>query len=161
MNAPRPPVASSGYELTLPPAALDGVRTRRMFALAFDFVLLALLTGVALFFLGLLGFVTFGLTWLVAAGVLTLFPLVALFYNAITVSGWRRATPGMHIMDLEMRRTDGSPVPFFHAAAHAVLFYLSWYFLTPFILAVSLIAPNKRCLHDMVADVVIVRRPNA
>ena len=166
MNAPHTP----GYQAHpahpgpavdngLPARALEGVRTRRILAIMFDFILLMLLTGLVLFVLGVLGLVTFGLTWLMAAGILAIFPLIALFYNAITVSGWRRATPGMHIMDLEMRLTNGDTVPFLNAAVHAVLFYLSWYVFAPLIL-VSLVAHNKRCLHDMLSDVVVIRRPD-
>ena len=66
------------------------------------------------------------------------------------------ATPGMQLMDLEIRRTDGTRVPFLYAAVHAVLFYLSWMF--PPILLVSLLAEDKRCLHDMLAGVVVTRR---
>ena len=85
-----------------------------------------------------------------------LFPFVAFFYNGLTVSGSRMATPGMQLMDLEIRRTDGTRVPFLYAAVHAVLFYVSWMF--PPILLVSLLADDKRCLHDMLAGVVVTRR---
>ena len=81
--------------------------------------------------------------------------MIALFYNGLTVSGWRRATPGMKLMDLEVSLNDGRPVPFINAAAHAVLFYLSWTILTPLSLLVCFFTQNKRCLHDMLADVVV------
>ena len=68
----------------------------------------------------------------------TLWPIVAFFYNGLTVSGRNMATPGMRAMDLEMRMQDtGARVPFINAAVQAVLFYVSWCF--PPILAVSLI----------------------
>jgi uncharacterized RDD family membrane protein YckC len=50
----------------------------------------------------------------------------------------------------------GARVPFVNAAVQAVLFYLSWFF--PPVFLVSLIDPEKRCLHDIIAGVVIVRR---
>jgi uncharacterized RDD family membrane protein YckC len=50
----------------------------------------------------------------------------------------------------------GARVPFINAAAHAVLFYLSWFF--PLLFLVSLVDGEKRCLHDMLAGVVVVRR---
>jgi len=53
---------------------------------------------------------------------------------------------------------DATRVPFVNAAAHAVFFYLSWTILTPFIFLVSLFSRDKRCLHDMAADVVVIRR---
>ena len=140
----------------LPPRALEGVRTRRIFAIAFDLIFITILVAIAFVFLSLLGLLTFGLAWLLIP---FLFPVVALFYNGFTISGWRRATPGMRLMDLEMRMTDGSSVSFVYAAVHAVLFYLSWTILTPLVLLVSLFARDKRCLHDMVSDVVVTRRP--
>jgi uncharacterized RDD family membrane protein YckC len=138
----------------LPAAAYAGVRTRRIFAIVIDLVLITAIFVVFFLALLVLGLPTLGLTWLLIP---PLYPIVALLYNGLTVSGWRMATPGMQMMDLEMRLTNGAPVPFVNAAAHAVLFYLSWVF-TPLVLAVSLFAPGKRCLHDMLAGVVVTRR---
>jgi uncharacterized RDD family membrane protein YckC len=50
----------------------------------------------------------------------------------------------------------GGPVPFLQAAVHAVLFYVSWMF--PPILLVSFVTRDKRCLHDIFADVIVLRR---
>jgi uncharacterized RDD family membrane protein YckC len=86
-----------------------------------------------------------------------LFPFVAFFYNGLTVSGRKMATPGMRALDLEMRMSDsGARVPFINAAVQAVLFYVSWCF--PPVFLVSLVDAEKRCLHDIIAGVVIVRR---
>jgi uncharacterized RDD family membrane protein YckC len=134
----------------LPAEAFAGVRTRRIVALILDLVLVSILSF--LIWLGLT-VVTLGLSLLILP---PLFPLVAFFYNGLTVSGWRMATPGMRAMDLEMRLTDGARVPFLNAAVHAVLFYVSTMF--PPIFLVSLLSANKRCLHDMLADVVVTRR---
>jgi uncharacterized RDD family membrane protein YckC len=60
-------------------------------------------------------------------------------------------------MDLEIRSySTGSSVSFIAAAVHAVLFYFSWMF--PPIFLWSLVAGDKRCLHDVFADVIVVRR---
>lgn len=139
--------ASSG----LPPReALAGVRTRRILAVCLDFVAVALLSAALWFALLVL---SFGLSALLLP---PLFPLVAFFYNGLTVSGWRRATPGMRAMDLEVRLADGAPTPFLNAAVHGVLFYVSWLF--PPLLLATFITPDKRCLHDILADVVVLRR---
>jgi uncharacterized RDD family membrane protein YckC len=66
------------------------------------------------------------------------------------------ATPGMQAMDLEVRLTDGRRVPFLNAAVQAVFFYVSWMF--PPVFLVSLVSTNKRCLHDMLAGVIVTRR---
>lgn len=149
----------SGYERSgfpvpvfaqLPAEAFAGVRTRRIVALLLDLILVSILSCVLWIGLTVL---TLGLSLLILP---PLFPLVAFFYNGLTVSGWRMATPGMRAMDLEMRLTDGAPVPFLNAAVHAVLFYVSTMF--PPIFLVSLLSANKRCLHDMLADVIVIRR---
>lgn len=140
------------YAPRLPAAALAGVRTRRMAAIVIDLFIVGLLS------LGLwlgLGFLSLGLLWFVLP---PLFPIVAFFYNGLSISGRGRGTPGMRAMDLEVRMTSGAPVPFLNAAAHAVLFYISWMF--PPILLISLFSPEKRCLHDMLAGLVITRRPD-
>ena len=146
---------SQSFAATPPQAlrsdAFAGVRTRRIIAVCLDLVLVSLLVvlvwtvsvvltlGLALFFLP------------------PLWPIVAFFYNGLTVSGANMATPGMRAMDLEMRlQATGGRVPFVNAAVQALLFYVSWCF--PPIFLVSLVDSEKRCLHDILSAVVIVRR---
>jgi uncharacterized RDD family membrane protein YckC len=131
--------------------ALAGVRTRRILAVCVDFILVSFIV-LALWIMSIV--LTFGLALFFLP---PLWPFVAFFYNGLTVSGPRMATPGMRAMDLEMRMHDtGARVPFVNAAVQAVLFYVSWCF--PPILLVSLVDGEKRCLHDIIAGVVIVRR---
>jgi uncharacterized RDD family membrane protein YckC len=137
-------------EPQLPAVALASVRTRRIVALGLDLILVSILS--LSLWLALL-FLTFGLSLLILP---PLFPAVAFFYNGLTISGYRMATPGMRAMDLEMRLTSGARVPFLNAAVHAVLFYVSTMF--PPVFLVSLVSANKRCLHDMLAGVVVIRR---
>jgi len=146
---------SNAYAATPPNAmradALAGVRTRRILAVCVDFVLVSFIV-LALWIVSIV--LTFGLALFFLP---PLWPFVAFFYNGLTVSGPRMATPGMRAMDLEMRMHDtGARVPFVNAAVQAVLFYVSWCF--PPILLVSLVDGEKRCLHDIIAGVVIVRR---
>ncbi len=136
----------------LPAAAFSGVRTRRMVAFCLDFALVSIVVAVlwsALFV------VTFGLSALLLP---PLFPFVAFFYNGVAVSGRRMATPGMQALDLQIRSVDGAHVSFLSAAVHAVLLYVSWMF--PPVFLVSLLTADKRCLHDMLASVIVVRRPD-
>ena len=131
--------------------ALAGVRSRRVLAVCIDLLMVSILVAV-LWIAAIvltLGFALFFLP--------PLFPIVAFFYNGLSVSGRNMATPGMRAMDLEMRMHDnGGRVPFINAAAQAVLFYVSWFF--PPVFLVSLIDGEKRCLHDILAGVVVVRR---
>ena len=137
------------------PQAFEGVRSRRIVALGFDLILITLLFCLALIALVVLGIVTFGLTWFLIP---PLYPLVAFFYNGLSVSGAGMATPGMRAMDLEVRLNDGAPAPFLNAALHAVLFYLSVTLATPLVLLVSLLTADKRCLHDIFSGVIVLRR---
>lgn len=146
------PAFASALPDPLPAAALSSVRSRRMVALCLDLMIVGTLA--LLLWLGL-GVLTLGLTLFIVP---LPFAIVGFFYNGLTVSGWRMATPGMRIMDLEMRLNDGASVPFLHAAVHAVLFYVSWFF--PFVLLWSVIDYRKRCPHDIFAGVVVLRRPH-
>ena len=147
---------SNAYAATPPNAmrsdALAGVRTRRILAVCIDFVLVSLLVA-AIWFASIV--LTLGLALFFVH--LTLWPIVAFFYNGLTISGRNLATPGMRALDLEMRMHEtGARVPFINAAVQAVLYYVSWCF--PPIFLVSLVDSDKRCLHDIIAGVVIVRR---
>lgn len=135
----------------LPTGALDGIRRRRITAVALDLIVVSVVAfGLWLALLVL----TFGLSLVILP---PLFPFVAFFYNGLTVSGPSMATPGMRMCGLELRmEASGARVPFLNAALHAVLFYFSW--LVPPILLVSLITRDKRCLHDMLSGVIVVRR---
>ncbi len=134
----------------IPAQALEGVRTRRTMAVGLDFILVS---GVSVALFVALFILSFGMSALMLP---PLFPIVAFFYNGLTVSGRRMATPGMAFMDLEMRTMHGAPVPFLQAAVHAVLFYVTWMF--PPLFLVSLVTRDKRCLHDILADVIVLRR---
>ncbi|MFO1101579.1 MAG: RDD family protein [Methylocystis sp.] len=149
-SEPRMSRAGARAAPYIPPQALDGVRSRRIMAVMLDLILV---TGMSAALFVALFILSAGLSAFILP---PLFPIVAFFYNGLTVSGPRMATPGMAFMDLEMRTMEGDPVPFLQAAVHAVLFYVTWLF--PPLLLVSLFTSDKRCLHDMLADVIILRR---
>jgi uncharacterized RDD family membrane protein YckC len=131
--------------------ALAGVRTRRVMALCVDLILVSI---IAVLLWTVLLILTFGSSLFLLPPI---YPLVAFFYNGLTVSGRKMGTPGMRMMDLEMRMYDnGARVPFVNAAAHALFFYLSW--MLPPIFLVALVDQEKRCVHDMLAGVVVLRR---
>ena len=135
----------------LPLHALDGVRRRRLVALTADLLLVSI---IAMVLWAALLVLTFGLSLVILP---PLFPFVAFFYNGLSVSGRAMATPGMRLAGIELRMdATGDRVPFINAALHAVLFYFSWMF--PPILLLSLFTEDKRCLHDMLSGVIVVRR---
>ncbi|HXT06989.1 MAG TPA: RDD family protein [Roseiarcus sp.] len=131
--------------------ALAGVRTRRLMALAVDFVIVSVVVGVLYV---LLGVVTLGLSFFFLP---PLWPIVAFFYNGMSLSSARRATPGMRAMDLEASMADnGATPPFLNAAAHGAFFYLSWFL--PLVFLVTLVDSEKRFLHDILSGLVVTRR---
>ena len=148
------PRATPQFPASLPRTAFDGVRSRRMMAFVVDFCIVSLMLALAAFVLAI---PTLGLAPLLMVFALpAIFAIVAFFYNGFSVSGPNMGTPGMRLMDIEMGTSEGNRVPFLNAAVHAVLFYVSWSF--PPIFLVSFLSNDKRCLHDMLADVIVTRR---
>jgi len=144
-------ITNDGTTRNLRTDALAGVRTRRVLAFCVDVLVVSLLTLAVWFVLGLL---TLGVAWFFLP---PLFPLVAFLYNGFSISGRNMGTVGMRMCDLEVRMAeDGSRAPFINAAAHALLYYVSWFFPPVFI--VTLFDAEKRYLHDILAQLVFVRR---
>ena len=144
-------IVNAGSPSRLRADALAGVRARRVFAFCVDFCVVTVLTLAVWLALGL---VTLGVAWFFLP---PLFPVVAFLYNGFSVSGRNMATFGMRTFDLEVRMADnGARVPFINAAAQALLYYVSWFF--PPVFLVTLFDAEKRYLHDILAQVVFVRR---
>ena len=74
------PTVSGGLlpAVALPPEALEGVRTRRMMAVAVDFAIVSLIVAAIWIVVGVL---TLGLGFFLLAAIPPLFPIVAFFYN--------------------------------------------------------------------------------
>ena len=141
------------YDAVLQREYFEGVLSRRIIAFAIDFVIILLMTLAAYVFLFIAGIFTLGLTWLLIGAA---FPIVALAYNAYTLSRPQSATIGMRATDLQMRTWYGAPMYALLAAFHAVLFYVSATVLTPFILLIAPFNSRKRCLHDFFAGTVVI-----
>lgn len=131
----------------------EGVLTRRVIAFLIDLAIIFVLTMIAYVVLFVAGIFTLFLTWLLFGAA---FPLVALGYNAYTLSRPQTATLGMRFVDLQMRTWYGAPMYALLAAFHAVLFYVSVTVLTPFILLIAPFNGRKRCLHDFFAGTVVI-----
>ena len=127
------------------------MRTRRVIAVLFDALFIGVISA-AIFLL--LGVATFGAAWFFLPPLL---PFVAFFYNGMTVSGSGMGTWGMRLADLEVRTTDGYRPTFMLAALHAIGYWLTLYVFAPLLLW-SLFSSDKRCLHDIAANLIVVRR---
>lgn len=135
--------------------AYQGVRTRRIFAFLVDYAIVLALAVPAAILVAILGVLTLGLGWALYA---VLLPLIAIFYVGFTMGGSAQATPGMRLFDIKVARLDGQPVDPILAVLHAVLFWASVSFLTPFVLLFSLFTRHKELLHDYLLGTVVARR---
>ncbi len=149
---PRP----HAYDPVLRPELFEGVLARRVVAFVIDFLIIAVPIVLAAMFIFAFGLITLGLGWalfwLLSPGSV----IWALCYYGVTLGGPRSATIGMRVMDLEMRTWYGAPAYFVLGSAHALAFWLSVSFLTPFILLVCFFNSRRRLLHDIVLGTVVV-----
>ena len=146
------------YDPVKQPQLFDGVMSKRIIAFFVDAIIILLLTAVAAILVLVFGVITLGLGWLLLPIV---FPIVGLGYNALTVGGPNSATVGQRLMGLELRMWFGGKVTPLIAAFHALLFWVSLYTLLGWLVNVlwAVFDPRKRCLHDILAGVVAIKRP--
>ena len=142
------------YDPETQPRLFQGVIRKRIVAFIVDAIIILVLTTVAYVVVLLLGILTLGLAWLLFGLV---FPAVGLGYNALTIGGANSATIGQRMMGLEVRMWFGGRVTPLIAAFHALLFWFSFVIFCP-ILLWALFDPRKRCLHDILAGVVVIDR---
>lgn len=133
-----------------------GVLGSRLFAWIGDVVVLCFLTWIVLVLLGILGIVTFGLTWLLMGGATV---AVALGYAAITIGGRRQATLGMRMAGLKVETASGGRPDALAAAVHALFFYVAAGTVGLWLLdiACGLVREDRRLGHDILTGLVVVR----
>ncbi len=141
------------YDPMARPDLFEGVLGRRITAFFIDIAIIFALWLAAVVVLFFAGILTLGLAWLLYGAV---FPIVALGYNAWTLSRPVSATVGMRLMNLEMRTWYGERMYALLAAFHALLFYFTATMATPFILLIAPFNSRKRCLHDFLAGTVVI-----
>lgn len=142
------------YDPVTQPQLFQGVIGKRFIAFIIDAAIIFFLTVLAYVAVAVLGIVTLGLAWLLFGLV---FPAVGLGYNAVTIGGPNSATVGQRMMGLEVRMWYGAKVTPLIAAFHALLFWFSLVVFFP-ILLWAFFDSRKRCLHDILAGVVVINR---
>ena len=142
------------YDPVTQPQLFDGLIRKRFVAFIVDAIIILVLTVIAYLVVGVLGVLTLGLAWLLFGLV---FPAVGLGYNAVTIGGPNSATVGQRMMGLEVRMWYGGKVSPLIAAFHALLFWFSLVVFCP-ILLWPFFDARKRCLHDILAGVVVMNR---
>lgn len=141
------------------PELFEGVLARRIIAFAIDFLVISIPIVLGAMFIFAFGLVTLGLGWALYWLLSPAAVLWALVYFGVTLGGPRSATIGMRVMDLEMRTWYGAPGYFVLGAVHAVAFWFTVSFFTPFILLVCFFNQRRRLLHDIVLGTVVLNNP--
>jgi uncharacterized RDD family membrane protein YckC len=152
-------VKPHAYDPAVNPELFEGVLARRCMAFVIDVTIIAIPVIFAAVLIFIFGLVTLGLAW---ALYLLLYPATviwAIVYYGLTFGSAASATIGMRVMDLEMRTWYGAPAYFVLGAVHAVIYWVTVSFLTPFILLVAFFNHRRRLLHDMLAGTIVINNP--
>ena len=131
------------------PDFFDGVLWRRVVGYSIDLLILMVVFSI----LGLIVFLSFGL---LAPVNLAIAPFIPIAYHTFFI-GRDGATPGMRLMDLEVRTWFGARPDYLQALVMTVLFYVSIAITWLLVLLVPLFNDRRRTLHDLISGVVVVR----
>jgi uncharacterized RDD family membrane protein YckC len=144
------------YDPVTHPELFEGVLARRVVAFMIDFIIIAIPVLLAAMFIFAFGIVTLGLGFALYLLLSPAAVIWALVYFGLTLGGPNSATIGMRVMDLELRTWYGTPGYFVLGAVHAIAFWFTVSFFTPFILLVAFFNERRRLLHDIMLGTVII-----
>ena len=144
------------FDPDLEPELFRGVLTRRVFAFLIDLLVLSVPVILGYVFIAVFGVITLGLGWVLFWLAWPASVIWAIVYYGASLGGPHSATVGMRVMDLELRTFYGAPGYFVLGAMHAVLFWVSISFLSPFVVLVGLFNGRRRLLHDIVLGTVVI-----
>jgi len=144
------------YDPRTNPELFEGVLARRCIAFVIDVVIIVIPVVFAALFIFVVGLFTLGLGWtlylLLSPGAV----IWALVYYGMTLGSPASATIGMRTMGIEMRTWYGAPAYFVLGAVHAIVYWITVSFLTPFVLLVAFFNERRRLLHDMLVGTVVI-----
>jgi uncharacterized RDD family membrane protein YckC len=149
-------IKPQAYDPSSNPELFEGVLARRVVAFLIDFIVIAVPIVLGSMFIFAFGIVTLGLGWALYWLLPGASVIWAIAYFGFTLGGPRSATIGMRVMDLEMRTWYGGPAYFVLGAVHAIGFWFTVSFFTPFILLVAFFNERRRLLHDIVLGTVVI-----
>jgi uncharacterized RDD family membrane protein YckC len=124
-----------------------------------DFIIIAAPVVLAAMFIFAFGVITLGFGWTLYWLLSPASVIWALIYFGLTLGSERSATIGMRVMDIEMRTWYGAPAYFVLGAVHAIAFWFTVSFFTPFILLVCFFNQRRRLLHDILLGTVVINNP--
>jgi uncharacterized RDD family membrane protein YckC len=148
------------YDPIVNPELFEGVLTRRCIAFLIDVTIIAVPVLFAAVFIFIFGLVTLGLGWALYWLLSPATVIWAIAYYGFTFGNPASATIGMRVMDIEMRTWYGAPAYFVLGAVHAVVYWVTVSFLTPFILLIAFFNERKRLLHDMLVGTIVINNSN-
>jgi uncharacterized RDD family membrane protein YckC len=149
-------VKPHAYDPATQPELFEGVLARRVVAFLIDLMVISVPLIFLAIFIFMFGLVTLGLGWFLFFLMSPIAVIWALLYYGFTLGGAASATIGMRMVDLEMRTWYGSPSYFVLGAVHAIGYWLTVSFLTPFVLLVPLFNDRRRLLHDMLVGTIVI-----
>jgi len=151
------------YDPVANPELFEGVLARRLIAFVIDLIIISIPVVFLAMFVVATTIATLGLAGIFFALLSPLFwPLIviwAICYYGLCFGSAASATIGMRVMDLEMRTWYGAPAYFLLGAVHAIVYWLTVSFLTPFILLVGFFNDRRRLLHDLLVGTVVINSP--
>jgi uncharacterized RDD family membrane protein YckC len=135
------------------PELFEGIIGKRVLAYVIDFCLISLAIGALWIVAFIIGIITFGLGFgLIAA----LIPILPFAYHTLTIGTLGGSTIGMRMMGICVRTDSGQAPSLVNALVMAILFFLSLMF--PLVLVFALFQSQRRTLHDIIAQVIVVNR---
>jgi len=149
-------VKPHAYDPAREPELFEGVLARRVVAFLIDLIIITVPLIFLAIFIFMFGLVTLGLGWFLFFLMSPIAVIWALVYYGMTFGSPASATIGMRVVDIEMRTWYGTPCYFVLGAVHAITFWLTVSFLTPFVLLVCLFNDRRRLLHDMLVGTTVI-----
>lgn len=146
---------SGGSTAFSDPAFVADIVFKRILAHIVDTAILLAVMAPIGFFMILTAIATLGLLILpFAFG----FMVLRFFYYVGFTAGANSATPGMRMLGIELRTASGGRPDFLQAFLRLAVYYVLIGLLTPLILLVALFNVQRRAIHDMVSETVVVNR---
>ena len=149
-------MSTTMQHITLPdpidqPEFFAGVPFKRFVAWMLDLVAISIIAAILATLPFLLGWFVIGFIFLA----------VQLVYCISSISR-HSATPGMRLMNIELRSKDGGPLEGSEVALHTVTFLISMMFVIPQLITIALIAlsPKGQGLHDMLLGTIVINKPS-
>jgi uncharacterized RDD family membrane protein YckC len=152
-------VKPHAYDPATSPELFEGVLARRCIAFLIDVAIITIPVIFATIFIFIVGLITLGFGWVLFALLWPGAVVWAIAYYGMTFGGAASATIGMRVMDIEMRTWYGAPCYFVLGAVHAVVYWITISFLTPFVLLAAFFNHRRRLLHDMLVGTTVINNP--